>query len=207
MDALTKLLVTPALPELVEFMLFWHLSVTSLYRWLVCKIAQWYCATPSLVRVFVNCNCHPPPHLTLTPYALHLLEVLLHLLVSCIPLDFSINCLCVYIIAAIDDADSYLHMFQLDQVESLQHYWEKEYMWEGPKTQPHSGQIELLTDWLENFLAARKDATPERLLRSQQRWKQLSTEVAVISQLKRQTRQSQLVRALVSNLVFFQCVM
>lgn len=102
--------------------------------------------------------------------------------------------------------ESYLHMFQLNQVELLQPYWEEGYTWEGPRTQPYLGQIELLTDLLENFLTARKDATPERLLHSQQRWKELSTEVAVISQLKKQTRQSQLVRALVSHLVM-KCIM
>lgn len=89
-------------------------------------------------------------------------------------------------------------MFQLDQVESLQKYWEERDTQEEPRSQPYSGQIELLTDLLENYLIARKNATPARQQRSQQRWKELSTEVAVISQLKKQTRQSQLIRALVS---------
>ena len=91
-------------------------------------------------------------------------------------------------------------MFQLNQVESLQNYWEEGHTQE-PKPQPYSGQIELLTDLLENYLMARKNATPERQQRSQQRWKELSTEVAVISQLKKQTRQSQLIRALVSHVM------
>ena len=97
-------------------------------------------------------------------------------------------------------------MFQLNQVESLQPYWEEGYTWEGPRIQSYSGQTELLTDLLENFLTARKDATPERLLHSQRRWKELSTEVSIISQLKKQTRQSQLVRALVSHCVI-ECIM
>ena len=86
-------------------------------------------------------------------------------------------------------------MFQLNQAQSLQHCWEEEYTGEGSsRTQPCAGQIELLTDLLENYLTARNNATPERLQRSQQRWKELSTEVAVISKLKKQTRQSQLIR-------------
>lgn len=96
-------------------------------------------------------------------------------------------------------------MFQLNQVESLQHCWEEGHSWEETRTQPYSGQIELLTDLLENYLTARKNATPERLQNSQQRWKELSTEVAVISQLKRQTRQSQLIRALVNHIVM-ECI-
>jgi len=93
-------------------------------------------------------------------------------------------------------------MFKLSQVEPLEHSWEEEHKWEGTRTQPYSGQIELLTGLLENYLAARKNTTPERLLRSQQRWKELSTEVAIISRLKKQTRQSQFIReAFVSHVV------
>ena len=84
---------------------------------------------------------------------------------------------------------------------SLQNYWEEGHTQEEPRPQPYSGQIELLTDLLETYLMARKNATPERLQHSQQRWKELSTEVAVISQLKKQTRQSQLIRALVSDVI------
>lgn len=97
-------------------------------------------------------------------------------------------------------------MFKLHKVEPLEHCWEEGHTWEGSRTQPYSGQIELLTDLLENYLTARKNATPERLLRSQQRWKELSTEVAVISRLKKQTRQSQFIReAFVSHIVMGTC--
>lgn len=99
------------------------------------------------------------------------------------------------------DDESYLQLFQLNQVQSLQHCWEEEFSQKASSTQSHTGQTELLTDLLENYLTARSDATPERLLRSQQRWKELSTEVAVISKLKKQTRNSQLIRAFVSHIV------
>ena len=151
----------------------------------------------------MKCNCQHVPRFNPTPCALHPPEMWLCLLVRTSFKSILINC--QHVIGMVND-ESYLHMFQLNQVESLQPYWEEGYTWEGPRIQPYSGQIELLTDLLENFLTARKGATPERLLHSQQRWKELSTEVAVISQLKKQTRQSQLVRALVSYFVM-KCIM
>ena len=101
------------------------------------------------------------------------------------------------------DRESFLRMVHLENVQPLHGCWEEGHEWEGLKTQQNSGQIELITQFLQDYLTNRKNATPERLLRSQQRWKELSTEVAVISRLKTQTRQSQLVRdAFVSLLVF-----
>lgn len=93
--------------------------------------------------------------------------------------------------------ESYVHMFQLTQVESLQQYWEEGNVWEGTRAKPYSGQIELLTDLLENYLTARKNATSERLQHSQRRWKELSTEVAGTNQL----RQSQLIQTNVSHII------
>lgn len=92
---------------------------------------------------------------------------------------------------------SYVHMFQLTQVGSLQQYWEEGHVWEETRAKPYSGQIELLTDLLENYLTARKNATSERLQHSQRRWKELSTEVAGTNQL----RQSQLIQTNVSHIL------
>lgn len=156
------------------------------------------------MKLFVNCNYLPPLHSNPTPCVSHLLEILSCLLVR-LAISYKLFIIYVGLIASIGD-ESYLHMFKLNQVESLRHCWEEGYRWEGPKTQPHSGQIELLTDLLENYLTSRKNATPDRLLNSQRRWKELSTEVAVISQFKRQRRQSQLVRgAFVSHIVMRIC--
>lgn len=115
--------------------------------------------------------------------------------------SFAILCKLVYTLLGTVADESYIHMFQLNEMESLKHCWKERSTWEGPRTQPYLGQTELLTDFLENYLVARKNISPERLQHAQQRWKELSTEVAVISQLKKQTRQSQLIRAIVSNIV------
>jgi len=102
------------------------------------------------------------------------------------------------------DKESFLQVVQLESVQPLQGFWEEGHKWEGLKTQQSSGQIELMTQFLQDYLTKRKDATPERLLRSQQRWKELSTEVTVIGQLKAWTRRSQLIRdAFVSFLFSF----
>lgn len=86
-------------------------------------------------------------------------------------------------------------MVKLNSVQPLKCYWDEVgHKWDGLKAQQSSGQIELITRFLQDYLTNRKNATPERLVRSQQRWKELSAEVAVISKLKAQTRQSQLVR-------------
>ncbi|XP_065912030.1 WD repeat-containing protein 93-like isoform X2 [Dysidea avara] len=174
-DALTKLLVTPALPELVRY------TCVYIYSGLI------------VTAMSLQVACLQESGTLLLRNALSGESICSFTL----PTSFLAQTLCFTSsgnLVMFVDRESFLRMVHLENVQPLHGCWEEGHEWEGLKTQQNSGQIELITQFLQDYLTNRKNATPERLLRSQQRWKELSTEVAVISRLKTQTRQSQLVR-------------